>query len=279
MMKRVRLRLKRLSENAAVGRFPSRKKSLAGSDFEGVRPLRPGDAPTFSSFDILHSILYRRYFLRVRKAERTMSMLIALDNTPSMAVAFGDATPRSVEFALAREMVEGFADGGNEVGFVLWSHTVDEFVLPVSGVNRIQDRLADLSQRLPGAPPTLPEKVFDHMLGLQKKPAITFVFSDWRDAGDFGDSLKRCLVSDLDIVPVVITGSRRPRRGFLGDALFQSAETGLCEGFSGMMPRIAAIEIFRSLSLPVINIDVSAPETSWEDAFEKYFDSRDKERR
>lgn len=280
-MRKIRLRLRRFSENVVVGRFRSREKSLFGFDCEGVRQLRPGDSPISSSFDLLRSVLRRRYFLRVKRADRAARMLIALDNTPSMAVALGGATPRSVEFAIAEELVEGFAgDGGNEIGFVLWSREIEEYVVPISGVQRIRERLAELSRCPAVSVPTRPEKLFEYALNLQRNPAIIFAFSDWRDAGDFTLSLKRCLAADIDIVPVVIFTNRKdsmPR--FLGDALFKSAETGRCKGFSGMTTDLAALEIFRSCALPVIEIDASAPETAWEDSFDEYFDFREKERR
>lgn len=278
-MRRTRLRLKKFAETSVTGRFPSNKKELVGFDLEEVRRLQPGDHPASSSFDPLRSALYKRFFLRVKRAERTARVLFALDWTLSMEASLGDQTRRSAVLAIVSELTEGFVEGANEVGFLLWSSKVDSYLPPLSGGVRARKRLADLSA-LPSADSlTRPAKLFEHLRTMGRKPQITFVFSDWYDTGDFKEELRQCLVSGLDIVPVVISDSREEKLPwFLGNILLCSPESGERCFASGSGNGNGVESIFHSLSLPFISVDVSSRE-GWDGAFEEFFAARERERR
>ncbi len=281
-MKRVRLRLKKLSETSTVGRFSSRETHLVGFDFEEVRPLRTGDHPASSSFDPLKSVLYKRYFLRIKRSERAARILFALDYTLSMWTSPGDPTKGSVMQYIVGELSEGFAEGANELGFVRWSSAVDEYMSPVVGGVRARERLAELSQSAPSPPPTKtkPEKLFEYLLTIPRKSSIVFVFSDWYDTGDFGEALKKCLAERFDIVPVILTDEREtnsPR--FLGNILLQSSESGE-QCFAAGPSRVSSREAtFRSLGLAFITIDIASGEDEWDRVFDEFFALREKERR
>lgn len=279
-MKRTRLRIKNLSDTSAIGRFSSKDRELVGFDLEEVRRLQPGDRPASSSFDLLKSALYKRNFVRVKRAERIARIIFALDFTPSTNVSVSEVTRRSVMLNIVSELSEGFAEEANEVGFIVWSSAVDENLAPLSGQLRARVRIAGLSLRPTSCPPTRPGILFKHFLTIPKKPQIIFVFSDWYDTGDFREDLRQCFVSGFDIVPVVLTDSREkqmPR--FLGDINIRSSESeeqcfaaGLC-GVSGVEA------VFLSLSLPFISIDISSPEEDWDKAFDEFFGLRERERR
>lgn len=280
MMNKLRLRLRNLSENITFGRFRSKKKSLVGFDLEEVRQFRPGDSPTSSSFDTLHSALYRRYFLRVKRADRTAQVLLALDHSPSMYAAFDKNTPRSVALKICEELTEGLADGGDEIGFIIWSSDVEEHWNPLSGARRARERLTEFAARPVGKVPTRPGKLFEYLAKIPKRPSITFVLSDWCDAGDFKEALKQCLAANLDIVPIVVyTGRGRKTPRFIGDMLCESVESGRIKVFTGIQSKIHAVEIFESLALPIIKIEASSSEEEWDRAFDDYFELRAKERR
>ncbi|MBI2639454.1 MAG: hypothetical protein HYW90_00985 [Candidatus Sungbacteria bacterium] len=279
-MKRTRLRLKRFAETSVTGRFPSNQKELVGFDLEEVRRLQPGDHPASSSFDPLRSALYKRFFLRVKRAERTLRILFALDWTPSMEASLGDETRRLAMLAIVSELAEGFSEGANEVGFLLWSSKVDSYLPPLSGSVRARKRLADLSILPAAVPPTRPAKLFEYLRTMGRKPQITFVFSDWYDTGDFKEELRRCLISGLDIVPVVVADAREGRLPwFFGDILLYSSESGERCFVSGSANGNEIEGVFRSLNLPFIAVSASASREDWDEAFEEFFAARERERR
>ena len=281
-MKRVRLRLKGLAETSTAGRFSSRETHLVGFDLEEVRPLRTGDHPASSSFDPLKSVLYKRYFLRIKRSERASRILFALDYTPSMWTSPGDTTKSSAMLAIVGELTEGFAEGANELGFVRWSSAVDEYLAPVVGGVRSRERLAELSQSAPSPPltKTKPEKLFEYLLTIPRKPSIVFVFSDWYDTGDFGEALKKCLAGGLDIVPVILIDEReRSSPRFLGNILLRSSESGEQCFAAGPSRPSSAEDTFRSLGLPFISVDIASGEDQWDRAFDEFFALREKERR
>lgn len=279
-MRRLRLRLKNFSENFSPGRFRSKERSLVGFDLEEVRRLQAGDRPTSSSFDPLHSIVFKRYFLRIRRADRTARVLLAIDNTPSMRVGSSALTKRSFTLHLIEEMSEGLAEGSNEVGFLVWSRAVEEYLPPLSSVHRSRERLVMLDERASGGSPTEPAKLFEYLLRLPRRPSIVFVFSDWKDTTDFGEELKRCMSEKLDIVPVVICDSAEENMPwFLGNALFQSAESSEVSVLTGINGEVLALETFRALALPFVTLDVNAGEEETDKAFDEYFELRERERR
>ena len=281
-MKRVRLRLKKFSETPTAGRFSSRETHLVGFDLEEVRPFRVGDHPASSSFDPLKSVLYKRHFLRIKRSERSARILFALDYTPSMRASPGNSTKSSVMQYIVGELTEGFAEGANEIGFLVWSSGADEYLEPVSGSVKARERLAVLSMRTPSPPPTetRPEKLFEYLLAIPRKPSIVFVFSDWYDTGDFSEALKKCLAGGLDIVPVILIDEREtssPR--FLGNILLQSSESGEQCFAAGPARASSAENTFRSLGLPFIGVDIASQEDDWDKAFDDFFALREQERR
>ncbi|MDP3793215.1 MAG: hypothetical protein Q8R07_00485, partial [Candidatus Uhrbacteria bacterium] len=179
------MKLKELSESLALGRFTSREKSLAGFEPEEVRRLQPGDSPTSSSFDALRSILYKRYFLRVKRAEKSARALICLDNSSSMRAGFGKITKREFMLAIVEEVIEGLTEAAAEVGFIIWSCEIEDELLPLSGVFRARERLTMLGERNIKHCLTRPAALFEYLLRVKDRPSIVFVFSDWHDTGEF----------------------------------------------------------------------------------------------
>lgn len=277
---RLRLKLKELSESLALGRFTSKEKSLAGFEPEEVRRLEPGDSPSSSSFDALKSILYKRYFLRVKRAEKSVRALICLDTSPSMRVGFGQITKREFMLAVAGEVVEGFTEAAAEVGFIAWSSEIEDELPPLSGVFRARERLTMLSEKNAKRCLTRPAALFNHLLKVKDRPSIVFVFSDWHDTGEFGEALKKCLAAKLDIVPIVIsdTFSRGTPR-FLGDMIFKSAESKTAKVLERISPEEAeGVKIFSLMKLPFIAISPDAEDGEWRDNFIEFFENRIRER-
>ncbi len=272
---RLRLKLKELSESLALGRFTSREKSLAGFEPEEVRRLQPGDSPTSSSFDALRSILYKRYFLRVKRAEKSARALICLDNSSSMRAGFGKITKREFMFAVVEEVIEGLTEAAAEVGFIIWSCEIEDELPPLSGVFRARERLTMLGERNIKHCLTRPAALFEYLLRVKDRPSIVFVFSDWHDTGEFSQALKKCLAAKLDIVPVVISDIfNRGTPRFLGDALFKSAESKAVKALERISGRCEGLKIFSSLKLPFIDISPDTEAGEWRENFIEFFENR-----
>lgn len=276
---RLRLKLKELSESLALGRFTSREKSLAGFEPEEVRRLQSGDSPASSSFDALRSILYKRYFLRVKRAEKSVRALICLDNSPSMRAGFGKITKREFMFTVAGEVVEGLTEAAAEVGFIVWSCEIENESPPLSGVFRARERLAVIGEKNVKHGLTRPAALFNYLLKIKDRPSIIFIFSDWHDTGEFSEALKKCLAAKLDIVPVVISDIfNRGTPRFLGDALFKSAENKAAKALERISPEAEGAKIFSSLKLPSIVISPDMEDNRWREHFIEFFENRERER-
>lgn len=276
---RLRLKLKELSESLALGRFTSREKSLAGFEPEEVRRLQSGDSPTSSSFDALRSILHKRYFLRIKRAEKSVRALICLDNSSSMQSGFGEITKREFMFAVAGEIVEGLTEAVAEVGFIVWSCEIEDELPPLSGVFRARERLSLLCEKNVEHRLTRPAALFERLLIVKDRPSIVFIFSDWHDTGEFSEALQKCLAAKLDIVPVVISDTfNRGTPRFLGDAIFKSAENKTAKALERISGRAEGVKIFPLLKLPSVAISPDTENGEWRDNFIEFFENRERER-
>ena len=277
---RLRLKLKELSESLHYGKFTSREKSLTGFDPEEVRPLKSGDSPASSSFDLLRSALYKKYFLRVKLAEKSVRVLLCLDSSPSMRAAFEHLSKYDFTITVCEEIVEGLTEGLAEIGFVVWSQDIEDVFPPLGGESRARERLVNIREADKKHSSTNPSSLFEYLLLANLRPSLVFVFSDWHDSEDFNDALSRCLAAKIDIIPVVVRdtfNSGTPR--FLGDVNFMSSESKSIKSFGEISGEAYGTKTFLFLGLPFIEISSNQPDEEWRKGFVKFFEYRENERR
>jgi uncharacterized protein (DUF58 family) len=220
-IRRLQLRSRRVVANLLGGEYHSVFKG-AGLAFADVRAYQPGDDVRAIDWNVTARM--GQPFLKRFVEERELTVLFVVDASASLAVGTRRQPKREVVAELAALLAFAALHNNDRVGLVHCTDRVEQLVPPRKGARHAQRLLRDILFFQPARRGTGLRAALDALQRIQRRRAIVFLFSDFRDAGY--ERALRLAGRKHDLVAVCV---RDPLEEALPDAgllELEDAETG-----------------------------------------------------
>lgn len=209
-IKQLEILTRRLLNGALVGDSRSAIKG-SGLEFDQIRDYAFGDDIRF--IDWKASARNNKLLVKQYIEERSRTIFLAVDVSQSSIFGSGENSKYNRITELASVLALVGQHGKDQVGLILFSDTIEEFIPAGSSlqhVHRILDRMLSFT---PKPSKTNISQVLQHLLAIKKSDAIVFLVSDFiDDALDtyLGQAARaydliaiRCLDTNEKIMPAV----------------------------------------------------------------------------
>jgi uncharacterized protein (DUF58 family) len=179
-VRRLQLRSRRAVDALLGGEYHSAFKG-AGLTFADVRAYQPGDDVRAIDWNVTARM--GQPFLKRFVEERELTVLFVVDASASLAFGSRRQPKREVVAELAALLAFAALHNNDRVGLLHCSDRVEHLVPPRKGTRHAQRLLRDILFFQPSHRGTGLRTALDALQRIQKRRAIVFLFSDFRDAG------------------------------------------------------------------------------------------------
>lgn len=220
-VKLLEINTRKLVNNVFSGEYHTHFKGQ-GMTFADFREYVPGDDVRTISWSLTAKT--GKTFIKTFEEERELTLILAVDVSGSTVFGSGEYFKGEIMTHLAALLAFSAAKNNDQVGLLLFSDQVEHFVPPKKGRGHIQRILRDLFYFKPKSSKTKISAGLSYLLGVLKKRATIFVFSDFFDL-QFDQSL-RLLGRKHDVVACVVQDHLETQLPDLGIIDIQDSETG-----------------------------------------------------
>ncbi len=221
LVRRLEIRARRLMENRALGAYDAVFRGH-GIEFAEVREYAPGDP--FNAIDWKVTARTGRPFIKRFVEERELNVLLAVDVSGSTKFGTRGRTKKDLATEVAALLGLAAIRNNDRVGLLLFSDTIEAYIRPRRGRQRLRHMLHELVSHTPSRPGTdlgLAVRTAGRVL---KTRSLVFLLSDFRDAGFRRDLTALSRRHDVVAFHLTDPGERvLPRAGILE---VQDPETG-----------------------------------------------------
>lgn len=193
-----------------------------GVEFSEVREYQPGDDVRFIDWNVTARL--GRPFVKLFQEERQLTVMLMVDLSGSGL--FGSRKLSKNELASQIGAVFAFSAlyNNDKVGMMLFSDTVEKFVLPAKGNSHILSLVRDILMFKPRGRKTDIKGALRWFSKVQKKPAVVMILSDFLDQG-YEQEL-RLVNQRHDVIAVKLHDPREREFPSIGLVRLEDAETG-----------------------------------------------------
>jgi len=220
-VRRLQLRSRRVVANLLGGEYHSVFKG-AGLAFADVRAYQPGDDVRAIDWNVTARM--GQPFLKRFVEERELTVLFVVDASASLAVGTRRQPKREVVAELAALLAFAALHNNDRVGLLHCSDRVEQVVPPRKGTRHAQRLLRDILFFQPARRGTGLRAALDALQRIQKRRAIVFLFSDFRDHGY--ERALRLAGRKHDLIAVWVRDPLEEELPDVGLLELQDAETG-----------------------------------------------------
>lgn len=187
--------------NLRVGPYTSPLRG-SGFDFDEHRPYRPGDDVRRIDWNVTARL--NAPFLRQTHAERELTMTIAIDLSPSMAMGSSKYSKKELMTFIAGSLLFSAASDQINVGFLAFSDRVLQWMPPRRASGRSWEILTRLWAIEAAGKRTALRSAIQHLVGSLKSMSMVYLVSDFiTDEDVFGSSEMRALAARHDVIAVI----------------------------------------------------------------------------
>ncbi len=180
LVRRLEIKARRLMENRAVGAYDAVFRGH-GIEFAEVREYAPGDP--FNAIDWKVTARAGRPFVKRFIEERELNVLLAVDVSGSTEFGTRGLTKKDLATEVAALLGLAAVRNNDRVGLLLFSDTIEMYIRPRRGRQRLQHMLHQLVSHTPSRPGTDVGLALRTAGRVLKTRSLVFVLSDFRDAG------------------------------------------------------------------------------------------------
>jgi uncharacterized protein (DUF58 family) len=198
-VRRIEVQSRQLVRSMMSGGYTSAFRG-AGIEFDEVREYVEGDDPRLVDWSV--TARQGRPYVKKYVDERELTMLFALDVSPSMAGGFGMWSARQTAIRIAACLALAAVRNQDKCGLLLFDHEVRSFVPPTKGRGHALRIIRDALMTHERDGTTGFDAALDYLGRVQRRRAVVFVLSDFLGF-DAGQSLTR-LAGRHDVVAVRI---------------------------------------------------------------------------
>ena len=194
------------------------------AEFQQHRPYRVGDDLKYLDWKILARTdrLYSRQF----RETTSMSVMIVLDSSASMAFPAGDLSKYRYASIMAAALAYLISAQGDAVGFMTMSNHAFAYLAAKGGRPHLRSLISRIDRLEPAGSWQAP-RVIARAAELLKRRGLVIVISDFYDEEDATRrELRRAAQRGHDVAMLQITSSAETEFPFRGDLEFEDLESG-----------------------------------------------------
>jgi len=185
-VRRIELRTKKQSTQLFSGEYHSAFKGR-GMAFSEVREYSPGDEIRTIDWNVTARTGLAH--VKVFEEERELTVMLLIDVSASDDFGTQEMTKREMITEISAVLSFSAIQNNDKVGVLFFSDRVEKFIPPKKGRSHILQIIRTLLDFEPEGKGTDIGTALRYLNNVVKKRAITFVLSDFQDAG-FSDALK-----------------------------------------------------------------------------------------
>lgn len=187
-IKSIELKARHLASAELAGEYTSAFKGR-GMQFEEVREYCPGD--DVRSIDWNVTARMQSPYVKVFSEEREQTVMLALDLSGSMYFGSQDLTKHELAAQFAAAVAFLALRSRDKVGLLLFSNRVEHYIPPRKGQGHIWNLIRMILEQQPSRAETRYDIAVEHLLKVQKKRSMFFLFSDLTVDSDAMQPLRR----------------------------------------------------------------------------------------
>ena len=261
-VRQIEIRTNREVTDVLGGQYHSVFKGR-GMEFEEVREYMPGDE--VRSIDWNVTARFGHPFIKKFKEERELTVMLVVDVSASGQFGSGQQSKNELAAELGAVLAFSAIRNNDKVGVILFTDRIEKYVAPKKGRRHVLRVVREILAFQPTGTGTNLTKALDYLNRVQPKRAVTFVLSDFQDAG-FEKKL-RLAGRRHDVIALSLRDPREEILPAVGLVELRDAETGAQAVVDTFDPRVRATftdrakarvemlqEMFRSASVDQIEI-------------------------
>lgn len=220
-VRRLEITTRGLVNDVLSGEYHSAFKGR-GMNFAEVREYQYGD--DIRSIDWNVTARTGSPFVKVYEEERELTVMLVVDVSASGNFGTRERLKGEVAVEVCALLAFSAIKNNDKVGLILFSDHVEQFVPPRKGRRHVLRVLRELLYHRPSGKGTDIAAALDYLNHVQRKRAVTFLVSDFRDAG----FEKALAVSGRrhDLIAVRMSDTRERELPPLGFVELEDPETG-----------------------------------------------------
>lgn len=230
-IRRIHITTTKVVSEAFAGQYQSAFKGR-GLEFEEVREYIPGDDVRHIDWNV--SARMGKPYIKLHKEERELTVVIAVDVSPSMNTGSYAHLKRETAAEVAAVLAFSAIVNNDKVSLFLFSDKVEMFVPPRKGQNHLWKVIREILTATSSGKRTDLSLLLDESVNyLRKKGALMFLLSDFEElTGNETDKRSRLERSlkvaskKYDLIPVVIKDRFERELPDAGLIAFTDPETG-----------------------------------------------------
>ncbi|MFO7810470.1 MAG: DUF58 domain-containing protein [Candidatus Delongbacteria bacterium] len=150
-----------------------------GMNFSQVREYFYGD--DIRTIDWNVTARMKKAFVKVFEEERELVMMLVVDISASGNFGSVENMKREIAAEIAALLAFSAVKNNDKVGLIMFSDRIEKFIPPKKGRSHVFRIIRELLFYQPGSSGTSIETALEFLNNVQKKKAISFLFSDFMD--------------------------------------------------------------------------------------------------
>ncbi len=275
MKRRIRLYLQRLIGNLFNGIFSSYLNAPHGLELDELRQYQPGD--DFRSIDWKTTARTGRLHVRVKLVDKRVTIFFLVDKSRSGKFGSFINTKEDVQLAILSIIVYAASETGNEIGFVTFTHNIENYIKPKAGKKEALKNIKNVLLETPSSDYTDLNCAFRFLNEKASSPALIFILSDFLAPYNYEQSLKT--LSYLhEVIPIIISDRAETNlpntRGFFTARDIETGITRLLDISTTLEKPKHYLTLFRKLNIDYLTLSTEENEEIWIKKISEFFEKR-----
>lgn len=200
-IRKIEIKSKRLVDSLFAGNFRSAFKGR-GLEFEGIRQYYRGD--DYRSIDWKVTARMNKPYIKIYREEREMIVMILIDVSSSIFFGSTGQTKRELAAEFAATIALSTVASNDQVGLIMFSDRVEKFIPPAKGKTHALRVIREILFYKPVSRKTDLSEGLAFMNRVLKHKSISFVVSDFMDAGERFEKMMAVTRLRHDTVAIVL---------------------------------------------------------------------------
>ena len=220
-VRQIEIRTNREVTDVLGGQYHSVFKGR-GMEFEEVREYMPGDEVRAIDWNV--TARFGHPYIKKFTEERELTVMLVVDVSASGQFGSGKQSKNELAAELAAVLAFSAIRNNDKVGVILFTDRIEKYIAPKKGRRHVLRVVREILAFQPTGTGTNLAQAFDYLNRVQRRRAVTFVLSDFQDAG-FEKKL-RLAGQRHDMVALSLRDLREEELPAVGLVEFRDAETG-----------------------------------------------------
>jgi uncharacterized protein (DUF58 family) len=193
-----------------------------GMEFSEVREYSYGD--DIRKIDWNVTARNNKPFIKIFEEERELTVMLVVDVSRSGQFGTSNATKMEIATEICAVLAFSAIRNNDKVGLIMFSGEVEKFIAPNKGKSHILRIVRELLSYQPKGTGTNISGALQYLNNVIKKRSISFVLSDFIDAGY--DNALRIVSKRHDVIAVTMSDPRERELPKIGLIKMKDAESG-----------------------------------------------------